>query len=161
MIRRLALAATLCLALLPLGACTRPPDSQPAAPTDSGAPPAAVAPIKAMTIEQKQQLVAENFQPEVPVPFGEVIRGQAQGNNAWDYELVVDAPPASVASWYQDAYLGREWQLAEQTSPSPGAFTLTLVKNAAQTRVTITPEGEGKSRVKAVLGVGAPVLQTQ
>ena len=115
-----------------------------------------------MTIEERQQSIAPNFQVEVPVPFGEVVRGQAQGDLAWDYELIVAAPPADVARWYSETYLGREWSLVERTAPSPGAITLTMTKNAAETRVSITPEGDGgSSRVKAVLGVGAPVLQTQ
>ena len=69
-----------------------------------------------MTIEEKQTLIAPNFQAEVPVPMGEVVRGNAQGDNAWDYELIVAAPPVAVAAWYQEAYTGRcDWQVAEQT----------------------------------------------
>ena len=76
-----------------------------------------------MTIEERQQFIAPNFQVEVPVPAGEVVRGQAQGDLAWDYELIVAAPPAAVARWYSETYTGRDWQVAEQTAPSPGAVT--------------------------------------
>lgn len=162
MSRRFALLAAGVLAVLALSGCwsSITKVSETSTPEASPTPPAA-APLKAMTIEEKQELIAPNFQAEVPVPVGEVVRGNAQGDNAWDYELIVSAPPAAVAAWYQEAYTGREWQVAEQTSPAEGAVTLTLVKNAAQTRVVITPEGADKSRVVGVLGVGAPVLQTQ
>ena len=160
---RPTLLAAVCVAAVLIGGCTgtlAEPVAGPA-PEQGATAPASAVELKAMTIEQKQQLIAENVQPEVPVPFGEVVRGNAQGENAWDYELVVAAPPESVASWYREAYTGREWQVAEQTAPAQGAITLTLVKNAAQTRVVITPEGGDRSRVAGVLGVGAPVLQTQ
>ena len=119
--------------------------------------------IKPMTIQQKQQLIAPTFQMEVPVPFGDVVRGEAQGPEAWDYEVIVKAPVAAVAEWYQSAYVGREWKLADQSSPSADSVQLTFTKNAAQTQVTIEPvSGDAThSRVKGILGVGAPVLQTQ
>lgn len=160
--RRTYMFAAVLVAAALVGGCTAKTAVLPEAP--SAAPDTATAPasaVRAMTIEQKRQLIAPNFQPEVPVPLGEVVRGKAQGDVAWDYEILVAAPPAAVAGWYQQAYVGREWQVAEQSSPSEGAFTITMTKNAAQTRVTILPEGEGSSRVVAVLGVGAPVLQTQ
>jgi len=131
------------------------PSSQPA--TGS----ASFGPIRSMTLDEKQHLIAANFQPEVPVPFGEVVKGEAQGDTAWDYELVIDAPVAAVASWYQESYMAREWQMVEQTAPQVGSLTLTLTKNAAQTRLIITPTTGGKARVVGILGVGAPVLQTQ
>ena len=162
MSRRFALLAAGVLAVLALSGCWSSITKVSETSTVEASPtPPAAAPLKAMTIEEKQQLIVGNFQPEVPVPMGEVVRGNAQGDNAWDYELIVAAPPAAVAAWYQEAYTGRDWQLAEQTVPSEGAVTLTLVTNAAQTRVAITPEGADKSRVVGVLGIGAPVLQTQ
>lgn len=116
---------------------------------------------RAMTIAEKQKLIAPNFQIEVPVPFGQVVSGEAQGDTAWDYELIVDAPVAAVANWYEQSYEGREWQLSSQTVPKEGSLTLTLTKNSAQTRVTISPNNSGTSRVKGILGVGTPVLQGQ
>lgn len=160
--RRRTLVVAACLAVALLTGCQSKADGARLAPSSETSPAAAAAaPIKAMTIEEKQQLVAENFQPEVPLPFGEVVSGKAQGDNAWDYELVIAAPPAAVASWYQQAYLGRDWQLAQQTGDAQGGVTLTLTKGAAETRVTITGVGSAESRVSGVLGVGAPVLQTQ
>jgi len=160
--RRLALVLAVFVTVAVVSGCAESPEQVPAtAPSAPSTAPAEAASLRPMKIEEKQLLIAPGFQPEVPVVFGEVVRGQAQGNNAWDYELIVAAPPAAVAAWYQEAYTGRDWQVAEQSVPSPGALTLTLVKNAAETRVAITPEDGGKSRVVGVLGVGAPVLQTQ
>jgi len=160
MLRRFAPIAALAAVIVVMSGC-----ASPAATPDTGSAPAQTAPapaaaITAMTLEERQQFIAPNFQVEVPVPSGEVVRGQAQGDLAWDYELIVAAPPTAVAAWYTETYTGREWQVAEQTAPTPGAITVTMTKGGAQTRVAITPEGD-KSRVKAVLGIGAPVLQTQ
>ena len=75
-------------------------------------------------------------------------RGKAQGDNAWDYELVVAAPPAAVASLvpgglHRPRLAGRRADRDAQGGPSRSRWS----KNAAQTRVTITPEGSDKSRV--------------
>lgn len=134
------------------------PASAPAATTAERAP---ATEIRAMTIAEKQQSIAPNFQAEVPVPFGDAVKGEAQGDTAWDYELVVNASVPEVASWYQTTYQAREWQMVEQTAPTVGSSTLTLTKNAAETRLTITPTADGKARVVGILGVGAPVLQAQ
>ncbi|NTU71730.1 MAG: hypothetical protein HGB10_07935 [Coriobacteriia bacterium] len=124
-------------------------------------PAVAASQLKPMTIEQKQTLIAENFQAEVPVPMGEVVAGRAQGDLAWDYELLLPEPPASVATWYAEALSARDWEVVSEAVPSEGAITLTMVKNAAQTRITITPEPDATSRVKVILGVGVDVLQSQ
>jgi len=166
---RQRLTAVLIIASLSafLGACTSNQAATPTTPQAPATTPAASsaasaqADIRAMTIPEKQKLIAANFQPEVPVPFGQVVKGEAQGETAWDYELVVDASVPAVSSWYQEVYTGREWQVADQTAPQVGSLTLTLTKNGAETRVAITPTSDGKARVVGVLGVGAPVLQTQ
>jgi hypothetical protein len=46
-------------------------------------------PDQATTVERVQQFLAENFHPEVPVPFGEVIHGKAEGDFAWGFQLIV------------------------------------------------------------------------
>ncbi len=155
---RLAVVLLAASAALVLVACT----SKPAASLAPVSNPTAVsAPVSAMSIDQKRSLIATNFQIEVPVPMGTVVRGESQGDAAWDYELIVAAPPATVAQWYRTAFAGAEWKLDRQTGSGQGATILTLTKNAAQTRVTITPEGVGRSRAQAVIGIGTPVLQTQ
>jgi hypothetical protein len=147
-----------------LSACTSnqfaTPQTPPAAPSASSTIGAQAA-IRAMTIAEKQSLIAANFKPEVPMPFGQVVKAEAQGDTAWDYELLIDASVPAVSSWYQEAYTGREWQMVDQSAPQVGSLTLTLTKNRAETRVTITPTSDGKARVVGILGVGAPVLQTQ
>ncbi len=167
MSHHIILTCVACAVIALLGGCASKPS--PAVPSASTAaeqtsaeqPPAEAAAIQTMSIERKRLLIAENFQPEVPLPMGEVVRGNAQSDFAWDYELIVPAAPAAVANWYREKYTQRDWRVVEESEPSPGAFTLTLMKNAAQTRVTITPEGTASARVAGILGVGAPVLQTQ
>jgi len=162
--RLIALAATAAIIVALVGCAASPspaPVSTPEEPTPTAAAGTSTTPVRAMTIEEKRQLIAPNFKAEVPVPFGDVIKAEAQGDTAWDYEMVVDASVPALASWYQDTYESREWQLIDQTAPTVGSLTLTLTKNAAETRLTITPTAEGKARVIGIVGVGAPVLQTQ
>lgn len=116
--------------------------------------------VEAMDPERKRDELGAEFPFEVPVPEGEVVRGRAQGPDAWDYELLVAASPEAVAEWYESALTARSWVLAERRSLEGGGVELTLSKGGAQTRATIVGQGEG-SRVVVVLGVGAPVLQTQ
>jgi hypothetical protein len=135
-------------------------------PVDASQPPVTaedVARIKAMLPAQVREDIAENFPIEVPVPGGVVVRGKAQGSEAWDYEIVVDAAPAVLAEWYRQAYTGRSWTVAgegDAREEASGSTELTLRKGTAECRVTIVPEGRG-SRAIAILGVGAPVLQSQ
>ena len=42
-----------------------------------------------------------------------------------------------------------------------GTIRLTLVKNSAQSQVTVKPEGENRATATVILGVGVPVLDTQ
>jgi len=161
MLRRYALIAAMVAALVLASACSGRTATQTTGPAPAPSATVSSAEITAMTFEERQRLIAPNFQVEVPVPSGEVVRGEAQGELAWDYELIVAAPPAAVATWYRETYTGRDWQVVDQTVPSKGAITLTMTKNGAQTRLVITPEGTNGSRVSAVLGVGTPVLQTQ
>ena len=48
-----------------------------------------VRPDQATTVGRVQQFLAENFHPEVPVPFGEVVRGKAEGDFGWGCQLIV------------------------------------------------------------------------
>jgi hypothetical protein len=160
MYRRLALVVIVSLAAaLPSGCASRTVDAPAASGLGTSATPSPQ--VRAMTIDERRTLIAPNFLAEIPAPFGAVVRGEAQGETAWDYELVVSASPAAVAAWYEDAYVGRDWTLVERTAPSSGSVRLVFTKGTAQTGVTVTPEGDGSSRVRAVVGVGTPVLQTQ
>jgi hypothetical protein len=120
--------------------------------------------IEAMSPSDKRFEIAENFPAEVPVPVGRVIRGTAQGEDAWDYEIVLDFAPAAVVEWYRSAFASRSWVVVDESGPAGGSATgpyeLTLQKGAAESRVVVSAEGEG-ARALVVLGVGAPVLQTQ
>jgi len=166
MLRRLATATVLCAALIAGAGCagrTVTPPATPATGTDAAPSASAGADrVTQMTLDEKRSLVASNFPVEVPLPMGEVSRGQAQGDTAWDYEIVVvGAPVSAVAAWYKEFYLARSWRVAGEESPSEGAVTLTLVKNGAQSRIVIEPDGASNARASGVLGVGTQVLQTQ
>jgi|GEM_PF-2484636 len=160
MSRRFILAASCALASLCLVGCAATSVPATSVPSNPATKAEARVEIRPMTLAEKRDFLAPNFLAEVPVPFGEVVRAKAQGPDAWDYEILVANSPAAVVIWYMEAYSGREWTV-EQATPTDGLTTLTLTKNAAEARVTITREADGRARVSGVLGVGAPVLQTQ
>jgi len=116
-----------------------------------------------MDPDEVRARIATSFPVEVPVVSGDVVRGRAQGTEAWDYELTVPAPAPTVAEWYFAEYQRRSWSLVEQPAPAPtdGSFQLTLRKGLAESQITITPMSENESRVNVILGVGTPVLETQ
>lgn len=121
-------------------------------------------PIAFMDPMQKQQRIASNFPLEVPVPEGEVVRGEAQGEDAWDYEIIVNATSPSVAEWYRQALVSRSWVVTSErpfkTADGVDALDITLQKGGGETRVTLVPEKDA-TRVSVVLGVGTPVVETQ
>lgn len=117
-------------------------------------------PVETMEPAQKRAEIDATFPIEVPVAAGRVVRGKAQGSDAWDYELLVDSTPRVIADWYRQAYLARGWMVSEERPLENGALELTFAKGQAQSRVTVSPEGE-YGRVTVILGVGSPVLQTQ
>ncbi|HET6352228.1 MAG TPA: hypothetical protein VFG89_08880 [Coriobacteriia bacterium] len=141
---------------------------QQQAPAAKSVPDAALAlgapaTLDPMDAAQKKSQIATSFPEEVPVIEGKITRGEAQGDDAWDYELAAPASAKSVAAWYLAALGNRGWGLTDvvdRSAEGGKGYEVTLVKNGAQTRVTVTPKGEG-SIVSVVLGVGAPVLQTQ
>jgi hypothetical protein len=165
----IALAVVLiALATLALAACSSgvspssapAPDAAGGAGAGTAATAAGAASVSAMSIEEKRSQIATNFQMEIPVPKGQVVRGNAQGDRVWDYEIVVDAPQATVFDWYESSFTGRDWQIADVRS-SNGVRAYIFTKNRAEMRLTVAPEGSDKSRVKAVIGVGVPILNMQ
>lgn len=151
---RLALACTLVVTLV---AC---------APAKTPAPdPAAQATaLSAMVPSAKRAQIATSFPAEVPVVVGTVVRGEAQGTDAWDYEIEVAAPPSDVVRWYHEAYAGRNWVASGDVmvdGPGGGGTAITFRKGGAESRVTVYGTPDNTSIVRAILGVGAPVLQTQ
>lgn len=157
----LLLALTLAITALTgagLLGCTRVTVPDPSEVSSSTAPQAG-AEIEPMPVDLKRSLIASSFPVEVPVPDGRVSRGQEQGPDAWDYEIVVDAPASALATWYTKAYSGRNWQLVDQREES-GSVSLSFAKGAAESRIDLSEEGK-TTRARVVLGVGAPVLQTQ
>lgn len=133
--------------------------SVPDAAASLGAPAA----LDPMDVARKSSEIATSFPTEVPVIEGTITRGKSQGDDAWDYELAAPASAESVAAWYLAALGNRGWGLTDVVDKSADGgkgYEITMVKNGAQTRITVTPKGED-SIVSVVLGVGAPVLQTQ
>lgn len=128
--------------------------SQPADSLDGVAP----APLTQMTPAEKTSKIASSFPMQIPVPVGDVVRGEAQGGSAWVYEVVVSGDVKSVQRWYLDVYSGSEWTVLSRTDT-----VLDLQKNRAQSQLRFegVRGGEPKTRVTAGIGVGTPVLQTQ
>jgi hypothetical protein len=139
-----------------LGGCSpKPtPPSQSADSLDGVAP----APLTQMTPAEKASNIAPSFPMQIPVPSGDVQRGEAQGTTAWVYQIVVPSDAKSVQRWYLDVYSGSEWTVLSRT-----ASAMDLQKNRAQTRLRFepVPGNEPKTRVTAEVGVGTQVLQTQ
>ena len=158
---RIAAFAATVAACAALVACTTGPTVTPPAEKTAAGTSTEGSPVSAMSAVQRRSMIASNFPLEVPVPMGEVVRAEAQGDTAWDYEVILPADPVAVATWYVDALRAREWQVESQTGSPEGELVLTLTKRLAQTRVTIAAEPNGKSRAKVILGVGTSVLQTQ
>ena len=164
--RRALLLAFVCAVLLVAG-CTKA-QGRSAAETTITVPPIGAGnavTVSMMLPNEAQSLLATSFPVEVPVPIGSVVRAEAQGSAAWDYEIIVEQPAADVAQWYRIAYGGRGWKIdSEQPgriSPTQPFVELTLLKGGAQSRVTIIHEANQRARVRTVLGVGEAVLQTQ
>ena len=156
------LAALLCVVLAGCGAPAATPTAAPQAPAAQGGGATQGSPsgLVAMGLEQIRSEIDSGFPVETPVPEGEVVRGEAQGPDAWDYELIVSAPVSSVVDWYRQAYGSRSWAVTDERPIEGGGIEVTLQKGGAGTRVTATPEGQG-TRVVVVLGIGESVLQTQ
>jgi len=136
------------------------------APADArrpvSAPKVATAPVVRMEPGQVRAEIATSFPIEVAVAQGTVVRGQSQGPSAWDYEIVVQAPPANVAEWYRMQYERRSWKLDEAQDSTGEMTRLTLRKGTAESEVTIEPTQNGSgTRVRVILSTGVPVLQTQ
>ena len=132
----------LCAAVA-LGGCSATRPSVQAPPSVGSSAGSTETDIAPMSVDQVRTEIDSGFPVETPVPAGTVVRGEAQGPNAWDYELVVAAPASSVAEWYKRAYGGRSWVVTDERVLEGGGSEVTMQKGAAATRVTATPEGQG------------------
>jgi hypothetical protein len=146
------------LALMPafLGGCARRAEPQQAGVSQLWN----VAPAKLtlMTPAEKASQISTSFPPQVPVPSGDVQRGEAQGDSAWDYVIVVPGSVDAVTRWYMESYINAEWSVVSRS-----ASVITLEKNSAQSRLEFAKAGDSpaKTKVTASVGVGTPILQTQ
>ncbi|MEI7814021.1 MAG: hypothetical protein WCJ13_04435 [Coriobacteriia bacterium] len=154
--RYTVLAVVLAMALL-LGGCAGQRPKPSVVPTPTASSSVAIA---RMSAEQKRTTIATSFPIEVPVPQGRVVRGEAQGADAWDYQLMIPASAADVVSWYAEWYTKADWQLISDTA-ADGGRKLSFVKGGAESAVIVKPAGADLTSVIVVLGVGAPVLNTQ
>ncbi len=151
MMRGLLVAVCGLLLVASLGGCAARQPAEPAQP--------AAQPIEPMTPSAKRATIATGFPAEVPVPVGDFSRAEAQGDDAWDYVVAVTATPEDLAQWYRAAYGGRQWELSGEEKTAEGVV-LTFRKGTAESRVSVTTDPEG-SAATVVVGVGAPVIQTQ
>ena len=133
-----------------LGGCARAKQSADSATS--------IARLTQMTPAEKTSQIASNFPMQIPVPAGQVERGEAQGRTAWDYTIVVPGSVDAVERWYISVYSGAEWTVVSQTPSS-----LSLQKNRAQTQLQFDAvDGRSpKTRITAAVGVGTQVLQPQ
>ncbi len=157
------LAAALCVVLVGCGTPAATPSAAPQSPAPQASDEAAQGSpsgLATMGLEQVRSEIDSGFPVETPVPAGVVVRGGAQGPDAWDYELIVSAPVSSVIEWYRQAYTGRSWAVTDERPIEGGGAEMTLLKGGAESRVSATPKGRG-TRVVVILGIGEPVLQTQ
>jgi len=154
MMRTRSMLAVLALSLLLaaaglLGGCA---GGAPEPPAESPSP----APLSLMPAADKIAGIAPSFPPQVPVPAGKIVSGQAQGDSAWDYAIVVGGGSESVREWYRQAYTRADWTVVAETGDS-----LSFEKNAAQSRAVFADEGSGTTRVVVTVGVGTRVLDLQ
>jgi hypothetical protein len=156
----LAVAALAVLGGL-LGGCASKASPQAAAPvapqSAADALQAAVpAKLTQMTPDEKASKIASSFPIQVPVPQGEVQRGEQQSGGAWVYQIVVPGTPAEVQRWYYDVYSSSEWVMQKHNATS-----MVLTKNRAASNLTFEAVDEARTRVTASVGVGVQILQTQ
>lgn len=118
-----------------------------------------------MTPSAKRAAIATSFPAEVPVPVGDLIRAEAQGEDAWDYVVEVPTTVEDLTAWYRDAYVGRQWEMLSAESFRKGSeagIVLRFRKGNAESSVSVyRMGGVGPVRASVTLGVGTPVLQTQ
>jgi len=131
------------------GCGSTPPTLSSAENTSSVRPPTTATPvqepIEPMTPAEKRSVMAEGFPVEIPVPQGRVTRAQAQGAEAWDYEIHVAASPQALHDWFASTYSGRNWTVVGEGPLSDGGSYLELKKGTAESRVDI-PNGHGFER---------------
>lgn len=123
------------------------------------------APVRAMPIETRNDVLPEEFPIEVPIANGRVSNAELQeslSGSVWVYELLVDAPVSQVADWYVQAYASANWALArrEPGSTDDGSLKLTFRKGRAESLLAVTPSDEVRSAVVALVGLGVPVTDT-
>ncbi|MDR3687094.1 MAG: hypothetical protein P4L93_09090 [Coriobacteriia bacterium] len=147
----LAVAATMLL----LGGCGGKAASVPAAPAAASAG----AHLTLTAASDKVSQIATSFPIEVPVAAGSVVRGEAQGDSAWIYQIIVPGDVRAVRDWYLQAYQNSEWTVVSSTDSE-----IALEKGAAQSRLKFLEVDSGnqaQTEITAAVGVGTPVLQTQ
>ena len=159
--RQLAIAGLLVIALsaLVLGGCGGKAASVPAAATTAPEASTAIANLTQMTAADKTSQIASGFPIQVPVAAGSVVRGEAQGDSAWVYQIIVSGSPTAVRNWYLQAYQNAEWTVTSSTGTE-----ITLEKGSAQSRLkfeNVDNGNEARTQITAAVGVGTPVLQTQ
>jgi len=161
--RSLAIAGLLVavLSALALGGCGGKAASAPAPAPAATATEASttIANLTQMTPADKTSQISSGFPIQVPVAAGSVVRGEAQGDSAWVYQIIVSGSVSAVRNWYLRAYQNAEWTVTSITDSE-----ITLEKGSAQSRLkfeNVDNGNEARTQITAAVGVGTPVLQTQ
>jgi hypothetical protein len=166
------IAAILAAAAL-LGACAAKPAAEsekPAAPSaETSSPvkaPESVDPttgafpstgLAALTPSQKKASIHKSFPAEVPVPQGKSVKGKAQGEAAWDYQLKVDASVEAVAAWYAERYRSAGWVTVAENyldTPKGPGYSLEFAKGDAKSTVTLSQVGASTTLAVVTVGFG-------
>lgn len=157
----IALAVSLAAATALIAGCAPASEAPPVSSRERPAPSALDVELQPMSSERRASELPEGPPREIPVVEGEIVSAGAQGDKVWTYELVADAPTAAVADWYVEAYLGRAWEVADSAAGDGGLVRIVLRKGSgAESDLRFTPEGEGRTRVVGLVGLGVPVSET-
>ena len=147
------------LSALALGGCGGKVASAPAPAATATEASTAIANLTQMTPADKTSQISSGFPIQVPVAAGSVVRGEAQGDSAWVYQIIVSGSVSAVRNWYLRAYQNAEWTVTSITDSE-----ITLEKGSAQSRLkfeNVDNGNEARTQITAAVGVGTPVLQTQ
>lgn len=151
--RRALVIVAMLAVVLSLGGCT-------ARATAPAPKPAAVGNPDSVQLMTSRTGFPAGFPLEIPVPSGMLANAEAQGRSAWDYEMVVPAPPIDVAAWYLKMYQGREWVVTKNALAADGTGTLMLQKGiGAQSKVKLAADGN-QTHATVSIGIGVPVNST-
>jgi hypothetical protein len=160
----LAALAVLLAASVSAGCAARAAAPSPAVPSAPAPAPVVEAPVRelAMPLAQRGGLPAR-FPLQVPVIAGSIVStSSALQADSWLYEVETSGTAVAAARWYVRAYSAADWTVADQkTSMKAGRTVIDAKfgKGAAVSSVHTEELAHGRVRVRADVGIGAPLPQ--